>query len=267
MTDNASRLEVFLDCRGCEGPKTDQPSWSGTWTVNDRWSLVVSGYVPYGRGSNRPALGSEFGAPPTVVFVQVKMYRCVSNVEPQNTQSSPRARVTVTSNSGHARFGEGRDDRTITKEHAREQKRVWIPAFEMIGALLTLVGLAWGCWTARNARDLSLVAALGAFSIQTYVTLGPVAHENHWFGAVPLLVLAAAGRKRFVPVLGAITAVASLNQLFWGFHLRPDTYFRFSPSAATIPLAAVNCAVYLWHAAVFRAECAAPGLPLCAHNR
>jgi len=48
---------------------------SATWTVSDRWSVLFSGYVPYGRGPAGPTLGSEFGASPVAAFVQLRMYR------------------------------------------------------------------------------------------------------------------------------------------------------------------------------------------------
>jgi hypothetical protein len=46
-----------------------------TWTVNDRWSVLCSGYVPHGRTPAGPVLLSEFGASPTAIFVQLRMYR------------------------------------------------------------------------------------------------------------------------------------------------------------------------------------------------
>jgi hypothetical protein len=48
---------------------------SSTWTFGDRWSMVVSGYLPYGRRPSGPTLGSEFGASPIAAFVQMRMYR------------------------------------------------------------------------------------------------------------------------------------------------------------------------------------------------
>ena len=48
---------------------------SMTWTASDRWSVMFSGYVPYGRGPSGTTLGSEFGASPIAAFVQVRTYR------------------------------------------------------------------------------------------------------------------------------------------------------------------------------------------------
>lgn len=46
-----------------------------TLTFGDRWSLVVSGYIPYGAGPTGASLGSQFGATPMALFAQVRMYR------------------------------------------------------------------------------------------------------------------------------------------------------------------------------------------------
>jgi hypothetical protein len=46
-----------------------------TITPGDRWSVLVSGYAPYGRAPSGTQLGSEFGASPSALFVQVRMYR------------------------------------------------------------------------------------------------------------------------------------------------------------------------------------------------
>ncbi|MFI5178398.1 MAG: hypothetical protein ACHQO8_07545 [Vicinamibacterales bacterium] len=46
-----------------------------TFTTSDRWSMVISGYVPFGRQPAGATLGSEFGASPLALFVQLKWYR------------------------------------------------------------------------------------------------------------------------------------------------------------------------------------------------
>jgi hypothetical protein len=48
---------------------------SATWTVSDRWSVLFSGYVPYGRGPTGLSLGSEYGSAPIAAFIQLRMYR------------------------------------------------------------------------------------------------------------------------------------------------------------------------------------------------
>jgi hypothetical protein len=46
-----------------------------TYTMNDRWSMALSGYVPFGRQPAGAVLGSEFGASPLALFVQLRWYR------------------------------------------------------------------------------------------------------------------------------------------------------------------------------------------------
>jgi hypothetical protein len=48
---------------------------SATWTISDRWSVLLSGYVPYGPGPIGPTLSSEFGGSPMAVFLQIRLYR------------------------------------------------------------------------------------------------------------------------------------------------------------------------------------------------
>ena len=47
---------------------------STTWTLSDRWSVLLSGYVPYGRAPVGLTLASEFGGVPLAAFLQVKAY-------------------------------------------------------------------------------------------------------------------------------------------------------------------------------------------------
>ena len=125
-----------------------------------------------------------------------------------------------------------------------------------IGALLTSAIIGWAVWTGRRARDLSLVSAVGAFSIQAFATVGPTVHENHWYAAVPLLVIAAAGRKRFVRPLMVVSAIATVNLLLWGFGLDQDTPLASLRTApVTVPLAAFNCGALIWVGSVLKKEC------------
>jgi len=48
---------------------------SATLTFGDRLSLLLSGYVPYGRTPAAGALLSDFGASPLAAFVQLRFYR------------------------------------------------------------------------------------------------------------------------------------------------------------------------------------------------
>jgi hypothetical protein len=100
-------------------------------------------------------------------------------------------------------------------------------------------------------------AALGGFTTHAYATLSAQVHENHLYAAVPLLALAAAGRRAFRPVLVAVSAIFALNlNLFYGFgegvgYALPR---RITVIDATVVVAILNCVAFVWHAAVFRRE-------------
>ena len=66
-----------------------------------------------------------------------------------------------------------------------------------IGIVLTIAAIAWALWTARKRDDLWLLAGVGRVHVHAYATLSAQVHENHLFAAVPLLVLASAGRRAF----------------------------------------------------------------------
>lgn len=135
-----------------------------------------------------------------------------------------------------------------------------IDAARVAGAVLTLGAVALVMWRARDARDPWLLAALGAFAVHAYATLAVAVHENHLYAAVPLLALAIAGRRRFAGVFAAVSAIAAFNLYFaYGFgvgvgHFAPQTVNGID---VLVLLAAVNAAVFAWHAAVLHAECAA----------
>ena len=128
-----------------------------------------------------------------------------------------------------------------------------------IGAALVIGAILSGLWTARRSRDLWIMSAFGAFIVHAYATLAAQVHENHLYAAVPLLALAAAGRRRFVPVFLAVSAIFALNlNLFYG--ISEDLGYRI-PRGITIidlsvVLAALNCAALVWHGLVFKRECA-----------
>jgi hypothetical protein len=134
-----------------------------------------------------------------------------------------------------------------------------------IGTLLTVAAIAWALWTvwrasrtSHAAPDLWLVAALGAFCVHAYATLSAQVHENHLFAAVPLLVLASAGREAFRPICAGVSAVVALNlDLFYGLG---DGIGYALPRGltivdATVILALVNCFLLSSHAVVLNREC------------
>ena len=118
-----------------------------------------------------------------------------------------------------------------------------------IGAALFLAAMAWALWTTRRTKDLWLLAGLGAFSVHAYAVLSAQVHENHLFAAVPLLVLAAAGRRAFTPLLVAISAIFFLNlNIFYG--ISEDVGYAI-PRGLTIldlsvVLSFVNCGALIW---------------------
>jgi hypothetical protein len=133
-----------------------------------------------------------------------------------------------------------------------------------IGIVLTIAATAWALWIARGARDLWALAGLGAFVVHAYATLSAQVHENHLFAAVPLLVLASAGRRAFRPIAIGVSAVVALNlNLFYGFG---DGIGYALPRGitivdATVIVALLNCLLLSWHAAVLRRECSTAAAP------
>lgn len=131
------------------------------------------------------------------------------------------------------------------------------------GAMAGAFGL-WVLWTGRRARDLWLVSAVAALLVHGYSNLAAQVHENHLFAAVPLLVIAAAGRPAFRPLALAVTAIVALNlNLFYG--ISEDIGYGI-PRALTIidmtvPLSLINCGALVWHAVVFNRECSREAVP------
>jgi len=135
---------------------------------------------------------------------------------------------------------------------------VGFPNPRPIGAALVLAAILWATWAARRRNDLWLMAALGAFSIHAFEALAAGVHENHLFGAVPLLTIAAAGRRHFAPVLVVVSAIFALNlNIFYG--ISEDLGYRIPRGLTIIDLsvvvALINCAALVWHATVFEREC------------
>jgi branched-subunit amino acid transport protein len=123
--------------------------------------------------------------------------------------------------------------------------------------MLALSGIGWGVWTGRRACDLSMVAAVGAFCVHAYAALGAQVHENHLFAAMPLLVVAAAARRRFVPILAGVTMFLTLGMLFYifGDQEGPVVLSRSLTFVdTTFLLALFNCGLFIWHGAVLRWE-------------
>ena len=71
--------------------------------------------------------------------------------------------------------------------------------------------IVWAMWVTRRSRDLGIVSALGAFTVHAFFVLSANMHEHHQLFEVPLLVVAAALRPRFRPLLVAVSAIVALN--------------------------------------------------------
>ena len=143
----------------------------------------------------------------------------------------------------------------------------------VIGTALTIGTWIWAFWAAiggstvrnqsatrdpQSAMDVWLVAGVAAFTFHAYATLSAQVHENHLFGAVPLLVLAAAGRPAFKPICVVVSVIVALNlNLFYGFgngigYALPR---GLTVIDATVVVSAINCAALLWHAVVLNRQC------------
>ena len=135
---------------------------------------------------------------------------------------------------------------------------VKLDPFRVVGLMLTFVASGWAIRQARRARDLWLLSAVGAFLVHAYATLAVSVHENHLFAAVPLLALASAGRPRFVPIFMTVSAIMALNlNLFYGIGSEMGYAIPRGITIldATVVLAMVNCATFVWHATVLKGEC------------
>ena len=135
------------------------------------------------------------------------------------------------------------------------------PNPRVIGAAMTVSAMAWALWTAARVRDRFLIVAVGAFMVHAYAMLSAQVHENHLFAAVPLLVVAAAGRPRLRPVMWTISGIFALNlNLFYGIseYIEGWTVPRgITVIDLTVLLAVANCATLVWHATVLKSECSA----------
>jgi hypothetical protein len=128
-----------------------------------------------------------------------------------------------------------------------------------MGLLVTGAAWLWALWRARRARDLWLLAGVGAFLVHAYFVLAAQVHENHLLLAIPLAVLAAVGRPSWARVAVVLTAIQALNlNLFYGFSegIAPNLAIPRSVTVidAVVVLSVVNVAALIWHARVLLAQ-------------
>jgi hypothetical protein len=131
------------------------------------------------------------------------------------------------------------------------------PSPRPIATAMVVAAMSWAIWTSRRAKDLWLWAGLGAFLVHAYAVLAVQVHENHLFAAVPLLVLATAGRRAFRPVLVVVSAIFALNlNMFYG--ISEDAGWAIPRGLTLIDLSVVvavaNCAALVWHGRVLARE-------------
>jgi hypothetical protein len=136
------------------------------------------------------------------------------------------------------------------------------PNPRVIGTALTIAAAAWALWTARRVRGWVMLCAVGAFLMHAYGTLAAQVHENHIYVAVPLLVIVAAARPAYRPLLWTVSAIFFLNlNLFYGIseygyrgqYIIPR---HITVIDLTVVVSVVNCLALAWHAGLFRRECA-----------
>jgi hypothetical protein len=131
-----------------------------------------------------------------------------------------------------------------------------------IGRIAVIAATAWAMWTTRRAKDLALVCALGAFTVHAFFVLSTGIHEHHQLFEVPLLVLPAALRPRFRPLLAVVSGIVALNiNYLYGAGLGMGWAFprMITGIDVSVLLAFTNIAVLAWFAQALRQELRAQG--------
>ena len=132
------------------------------------------------------------------------------------------------------------------------------PQPRVIAIVLMAGPVLWSLKAAVRVRDSGLHAALAAFIVTTYFMLSVQVHENHFFLVVPLLVLAAALRPAFAPILAAFSVTFALN-LYLMLGVRGDGPPEVARAAmgidSSVLVALVNCGLYVWFGATFARAC------------
>jgi hypothetical protein len=126
-----------------------------------------------------------------------------------------------------------------------------------IGRVATIAAVAWAMWTLRRGTDLAIAAAVGAFTVHAFFVLGTGMHEHHQLLEVPLLVVAAALRPSFRPLLFVVSATVALNiNYLYGAGIGAGW---MAPRMITgidlsVALSFFNVATLVWFAGRLRAE-------------
>ncbi len=133
--------------------------------------------------------------------------------------------------------------------------RVPIDLLRVIGALATVLAIAWAASRTGRTSDAFALAAFAAFSVHAYELLAVSVHENHLAGVLPFLALASAADRRRLPVLAAVSVIAALNMnVFYGFGVGVGWAVPRTVAGIDIMfvLAMANVATFAWHARTVR---------------
>ena len=131
-----------------------------------------------------------------------------------------------------------------------------------IGRAAIVGATLWAMWVTRRCRDLAFAAALGAFTVHAFFVLGTGMHEHHQLLEIPLLVLAAALRRAFRPLLLVVSGIVALNiNYIYGAGIGAGWV---APRMITgidmsVLLSFFNIGVLIWFAGTLRREADAVG--------
>ena len=98
-------------------------------------------------------------------------------------------------------------------------------------------------------------------AVQRFMAMTQV-HENHIYVAVPLLVIVAATRPAYRPLMWTVSAIFFLNlNLFYGIseYAYRGQYIiprHITVIDLTVVVSVVNCLALAWHGTLLRRECA-----------
>ena len=125
-----------------------------------------------------------------------------------------------------------------------------LDVYRAVGAAATVAAVAWSIAALPRRAPAWAPAAAAAFAVHAYAVLAVSVHEPHLSVAVPLLAVAAAGRRAFWGPFLLVSAIVAINVP------------RIAGPTAMSLLALGNCAGLAWHARVYARECRASRMPI-----
>jgi hypothetical protein len=126
---------------------------------------------------------------------------------------------------------------------------VGYPNPKPIGAAIVCLAIAWGIWRARKGLSLTGAALLGAWCVYVYAMFSAQVHENHFYLAVPFLVVAAGFDSTLRPLLWAISAMTAFNMyVFYGLGApwSPEINPQWTVLDMTVIASFVNVGLLVW---------------------